>query len=1008
MSNLSNYTLPLFESVKSYLTQQVGTASILPFRNQFKSDKNREPTRTPCFLVEFTGIETQNYGVAQTNMNVKLKINIYLYTLTLDRYNTKFANYYEALNSLVGKQLIPSASALYKSQEDQDEEYDDYYEYKSQYKIEFYVKLNNTAYSYHNLDSVNLCAEIDEEALITNIAGSTASVNAQIGGCDGCECDLTDYWTIEQTENAIEDLQISLENEISGLSASVATINSNIDSITYSISILDTNISGLSYSLDVLGASVSTLYTIVEGLTFSSGGGATGPEGPIGPTGPQGDMGLPGATGSVDYSLVYLKTETDAIVAGVTASIDELSINVYGTIAGITASIETLETVIDTNTNDINLINATFSNYYNIPQVDALIAGVTASIDAFSSSVAEGFTYVENQYITLAATVSGIVPLPNDYTLRDSGTDPAIQWDERELRSTTNVPTVKWDAGELWGLDNNLKIDWDGQGLFTDIATVLWGQGYLVGQDDHNVSVDWFDRNLYDATLVAALNWNSRDLFDAAGLPSINFQNRSLNNSSGTQIMDWEYGRLFNNAGVQVITFYDPLQLADSSGIPALDWSARQLKNTSYGTVLDWGTGDVYDFSGYQTMNIINRQLYDAVGNVSVKWDDGNLSYLGTVAVGWNSRYLLDSTGQISLGWGDTSGGNTFARGLFSSDGGRRVMDWDAGQVFNSDGVSLDWLSKSLHDEGTNVSLYWADRLLVGPENAGALNWYSRELYDSFNVVSVQWENRTLNDTSGVVTFAWGDRVLKDVSDVVSVDWANYQLLVNTTTKVDWGNHKLFDGNGGILSVDWDTRTLLHPDGATFQMLWSQDAGVIIRMIADNTGSPTPTIDPNNRQLIDRNGILALDWQNYYLYSPTEVDPILWWGDGIEVYKGFTFYSTPILTSGYQINNDLIATAFHTTAQGIICYNVIVRGSLTLTYTAIDPNTNNWKSGIVVVVMDGSNSNLTETVLAFSGTGAVDVGFTHTYSGSDVYITWSRAGLSLYELSGETKLFKQA
>ena len=90
------------------------------------------------------------------------------------------------------------------------------------------------------------------------------------------------------------------------------------------------------------------------------------------------------------------------------------------------------------------------------------------------------------------------------------------------------------------------------------------------------------------------------------------------------------------------------------------------------------------------------------------------------VAIDWDYRHLYDAAGNLALRWDD------------------RILH-DSNQM-----GALDWNYRTLYDSGLHIVADWERKNLLDTNTIPAVDWGSRILYDSQGNYSLNWEYRQL------------------------------------------------------------------------------------------------------------------------------------------------------------------------------------------------------------------------------------------------------------------------
>jgi len=128
-------------------------------------------------------------------------------------------------------------------------------------------------------------------------------------------------------------------------------------------------------------------------------------------------------------------------------------------------------------------------------------------------------------------------------------------------------------------------------------------------------SIDWLNRETYNASSLATINWEKRTLIDSNPIFSVDWERKCLNaydlvTSGATLSVDW-----------QEWTLYDKYQFT------SVDWSRRRLYSLNGNTALNWFDDTFLDSNVYQR-DYKSAAIQNAVSN---NYNNPYASYLGDV-----------------------------------------------------------------------------------------------------------------------------------------------------------------------------------------------------------------------------------------------------------------------------------------------------------------------------------------------------------------------------------------
>lgn len=186
--------------------------------------------------------------------------------------------------------------------------------------------------------------------------------------------------------------------------------------------------------------------------------------------------------------------------------------------------------------------------------------------------------------------------------------------------------------------------------------------GYtLRGASPGNLSVDWNDRLLYDASGITVVNWRNQRLIDSNTTHSINWNTRSLITTLGNTTVEWDSAKLNDTTGGNKISInWNTRKLYDSSTTESADWRVRTLTNSSGTTILDWQSAQFTGTSSYSTQAVSSSYALSASWAPSAG-SQGNIQFNNGGSFGSNAA-LSYNTGSQSL----TNGSGAIATGNFS------------------------------------------------------------------------------------------------------------------------------------------------------------------------------------------------------------------------------------------------------------------------------------------------------------------------------------------------------
>jgi len=186
--------------------------------------------------------------------------------------------------------------------------------------------------------------------------------------------------------------------------------------------------------------------------------------------------------------------------------------------------------------------------------------------------------------------------------LLDAVGTPSVDFYDRNLLATTGIVTVDWENCYLndpddvqavdwyyrYMLDSSARssINWDERKLYNDSEnnTINWNISQLLSYDGYSnyLSIDWFNRLMYDATGTQTLNWAARVLYDSNVYEAVNWNSGTLSSSEVVRV-DWSNG-----------------VLSDIDGFPMLNWETGEVSDTLHDPTLNWT--ERYLYKQWQTV----------------------------------------------------------------------------------------------------------------------------------------------------------------------------------------------------------------------------------------------------------------------------------------------------------------------------------------------------------------------------------------------------------------------
>jgi hypothetical protein len=178
--------------------------------------------------------------------------------------------------------------------------------------------------------------------------------------------------------------------------------------------------------------------------------------------------------------------------------------------------------------------------------------------------------------------------------------ETSIDYQVRQLLSSVGVQALDWEIGHMWSTtDGNLSVDWTARTLYGAYGNPLlaWQNYVQIFASDLSEAANFDLRYLSDGSNIS-LDWVQRLLFDASGNQSIDWINRLLMDETTNVTIDYQNHQLYGDTG--------------SGYIPMATWQCVgalpnfKLEPTGYFSVgSDDGITENIDLSTASTLQVV-------------------------------------------------------------------------------------------------------------------------------------------------------------------------------------------------------------------------------------------------------------------------------------------------------------------------------------------------------------------------------------------------------------------
>jgi hypothetical protein len=339
-----------------------------------------------------------------------------------------------------------------------------------------------------------------------------------------------------------------------------------------------------------------------------------------------------------------------------------------------------------------------------------------------------------------------------------------LDWDLHQL-AADGVVSVEWDDRQLLTNSAGLSIDWQNFGLYNHQA---------------NLTVNYDEGILYDTVTSESVLWYGRQLLNELGTASFSWSGSNIVVS--VPIVATGSASFIGTASYALTASYaNTAQVSISSSISYL------TNPGTYPLVYTLGTGNQpLGISPYGALYNTSTNAISNLGSITASNFVGTASF-AIQAI--SSSYALTAsyvpgvtapTLQTVTNNGSTTTNNITITGslIVSSSIG---INTNTAELFDSNGVSIDWANRWLLYDNGNPAVYWNSGQLVTTGDEVTVDWLERYLRDNAGIEAVNWEHKSLKVQNGVVTTTsinWASRSLYDVTDKAVLYWSGSDQLI--------------------------------------------------------------------------------------------------------------------------------------------------------------------------------------------------------------------------------------
>lgn len=284
----------------------------------------------------------------------------------------------------------------------------------------------------------------------------------------------------------------------------------------------------------------------------------------------------------------------------------------------------------------------------------------------------------------------------------------------------------------------------------------------------------------------------------------------------------------------------------------------------------------------------------------------GTLSRNTSILLGGKDMKIMrGSTNSIDFG-------NTklySSSGLLKHDYGRNILyNNNLGYQGTSANFDTGILYRSLIFNQPAINLN--QNTLIDSNGITAMRWSSgslRSLLDGSGVAAVDFGNaRNLRTAANNIVYNYGTNIINRIASGISSTSANFNsgiLFSNSQPSINWNSRSLIKSSL-VIPYNWNSNIFFYNNSSTSGNI---DQGALYYKInGSSAASNIVSVDYNRGQLRDFIGQVSVDYNNYALR--VQGTQVLDWGSGFTIYdssKGTSIMTTRTLTSEQRFINAL-------------------------------------------------------------------------------------------------------